>query len=61
MAHYEHYRELARVLDDEGWRIRVMPTAYDNQPFELARKVELGHIQEGINLIFSSTSVRRGH
>ena len=61
MAHYEHYRKIARALDDEGWRIRVMHTAYNNQPFELARKVELECIKDSINLIFSTTGVKPGH
>ncbi len=31
------------------------------KPFELAREVELAHIRDGINLIFSSTNVKREH
>ena len=38
MAHYPDYRNVARALDDEGWRIRVLPTAYESVPFETAER-----------------------
>ena len=36
-------------------------TAYDNERFELNKSLELARAHEGVNLILSSTNVRRGH
>ena len=61
MADYRNYRDIVLNLDDLGWKLKGLPTAYDNDQFELNKRVELEHIREGINLILSSTNVHHDH
>lgn len=61
MAHYQHYRDLTLALDDLAADLESLLTAYDNERFELNKSLELARAHEGVNLILSSTNVRRGH
>ena len=61
MTHYSQYRALTLSLDDWAAKLESLPTAYDNDEFELAKSVELARCREGINLLLSSTNVTKGH
>ena len=61
MAHYQHYRDRTLALDDLAADLESLLTAYDNERFELNKSLELARAHEGVNLILSSTNVRRGH
>ena len=49
------------ALDDLAADLESLLTAYDNERFELNKSLELARAHEGVNLILSSTNVRRGH
>ena len=61
MAHYQHYRDRTLALDDLAADLESLLTAYDNERFELNKSLELARAHERVNLILSSTNVRRGH
>ena len=61
MANYRDFRPITRALDDEGWHLMTIRNPSNSPQVELQRDTQLERVREGINLIFSSTNVTRGH